>query len=61
MPENFNESQMWAEATSWTEGLNKAGMADIFFKYWPDGASIVFFSDLVNVIERQQYPALVME
>lgn len=31
-PKNFNESQMWAEATSWTEGPNKAATADIFFQ-----------------------------
>lgn len=29
-PKNFNESQMWAEATSWTEGPNKAATTDIF-------------------------------
>lgn len=29
-PKNFNESQMWAGATSWTESPNKEGTADIF-------------------------------
>lgn len=49
-PKNFNESQMWAEATSWTEGPNKAATTDIFSN--TDQMGPVLFSSKTCLMSR---------